>query len=197
MNIAIDINTLRNLNKQINICYEKETGKPFVDNEELIKHDLKREIKFDSVQARSKFYFENYPFEIFGCAPCMTNECPLDFEQWVEESENFDKDTINIMLVSPFESGLSIKATMFFLSKWFPCREMYFPKQSTQIWDRCDVLVTSDEKLSKNKPDGKVLILIENGTNKDSEQYADLSYETIDNMISDNFDFNKLYKKIK
>ena len=101
------------------------------------------------------------------------------------------------MLVSPFESGLSIKATMFFLSKWFPCREMYFPKQSTQIWDRCDVLVTSDEKLSKNKPDGKVLILIENGTNKDLEQYADLSYETIDNMISDNFDFNKLYKKIK
>ena len=74
---------------------------------------------------------------------------------------------------------------------------MYFPKQSTQIWDRCDVLVTSDEKLSKNKPDGKILILIENGTNKDLEQYADLSYETIDNMISDNFDFNKLYKKIK
>ena len=58
-------------------------------------------------------------------------------------------------------------------------------------------LLTSDEKLSKNKPDGKVLILIENRTNKDLEQYADLSYETIDNMISDNFDFNKLYKKIK
>ena len=38
MNIAIDINTLKILTNRLISVTKRKQGKPFVDNEELIKH---------------------------------------------------------------------------------------------------------------------------------------------------------------
>ena len=89
MIIGIDLNgVLRDLNKQINVCWEKKHGTPYIEDENDIKnHDLKSEIKWNSIQERNEFFFEEYPFELFGCTPCMSNYCVFKVNDWYKESE--------------------------------------------------------------------------------------------------------------
>ena len=62
-------------------------------------------------------------------------------------------------------------------------RNIFFPADSSEIWDRCDVLITADPNLLNNKPEGKTSIRIENDYNKDCE--ADYSYSSLSEFLLD------------
>ncbi len=70
-------------------------------------------------------------------------------------------DDVEIILANPYEFNTSIGFTCFFLSQIATrVREFHFPKNSSDIWDKCDVLVTADPKLLAEKPEGKTAIEI-------------------------------------
>lgn len=196
MVIGIDLNwVLRDLNKQINVCWEKKHGTPYIEDENDVKnHDLKSEIKWNSIQERNEFFFEEYPFELFGCTPCMSNYCVFKVNDWYKESENFAKaEPIEFVLVSPFEYDTSIMGTLFFCSKYLKLRYFFFPKKSEDIWNSVDVLISANDKLAQEKPEGKILMCINNPINKTCQQKADFKYDTIEELIDDNWKFDKIW----
>ena len=62
-------------------------------------------------------------------------------------------------------------------------RNIFFPADSSEIWDRCDVLITADPGLLNNKPEGKTSIKIENDYNKACE--ADYTYGSLAEFLQD------------
>ena len=101
-----------------------------------------------------------------------------------------DED-IEVMFVSPFEYGLSIGNTYYFISKMgTKVREVYLPTDSTTIWDKCDVLITANPKLLASKPEGKVSIKIKADYNGESE--ADYTYKDLSSFITNTENLEKL-----
>ena len=104
------------------------------------------------------------------------------------------EEEIELMLCNPFEFNASIGFTHFFLSKIATrIRETYFPTVSTDIFERCDVLVTADPKLLENKPSNKICIKIITDYNKDIE--ADYEYNTFGDFLNDTEIIKKLTQK--
>lgn len=133
-----------------------------------------------------KFLYEDYPFEIFGEANMVTKMLDKHLNLWHIDITNRDDlhENVEVMLSNPMEFNNSIGFTYFFLSKAATrIREVYFPADSADIWNRCDVLVTADPKLIETKPEGKVCIKIETSYNKDLK--ADYSYENLDAFLQD------------
>ena len=70
--------------------------------------------------------------------------------------------------------------------------EIYFPKNSADIWEKCDVLVTADPKLLSEKPEGKKTVKIEMPYNEGIE--ADFTYSGLDKFIEEG---NDIIEKLK
>ena len=68
-----------------------------------------------------------------------------------------------------------------------------FPKKSEDIWNSVDVLISANDKLAQEKPDGKILMCINNPINKTCQQNADFKYDTIEELIDDNWKFDKIW----
>jgi hypothetical protein len=144
----------------------------------------------------NNFLYKDYPYEIFGEAPVTNKGVDKDFNLWHLGLENFEDidEKIEVIIANPFEFNTSIGYTNFFLSKMATrVREFYFPLDSSTIWDKCDVLVTSDPKLINEKPDGKVCVKIDMPYNKDCE--SDLSYESLKEALSDSEFTKKMVDK--
>ena len=106
-----------------------------------------------------------------------------------------ENEDVDFMLSNPFEFNASIGFTCFFLSQIATrIREFYFPSDSSKIWERCDVLITADPKLLKEKPAGKVSIKIDAPYNKEID--ADITYESLSKLISDEEFMNKVNERI-
>ena len=69
-------------------------------------------------------------------------------------------------------------------------REVYFPQDSSTIWDKCDVLITANPALLDTKPEGKVSIKIKAEYNEDSD--ADYTFKDLSSFISDEKNITKL-----
>lgn len=193
--IGIDINqTIRDLNKQINIVWEKKTGKLFCDMDDVANHDLKAELKFDTIQERDDFYFREYCLELFGSAVCCTNFGYVKLNEWILNSTNFLDDEIEFVVFSPFENDMSIKGTLFFLSKFVRCRLFEFPAKAEDMWDKCDIIVTANDKIASSKKFGKdkVLVCIDNPLNKKCQSHADLRYDSMEALVDDLMEFSNL-----
>lgn len=204
MNIAIDIDqTLRNLNKQINAVWERSeaygNGHPLVEDDTESEHDLKQMVsaKFGSVQERNAFFFEAYPFELYGSTPCMTQLGYVELDRWgkcAEDAEFELNTTIKHTMYVPFVCGLAIKASLFYLSKYCMFRNYVFPKYCEEIWEGNDVVVTANDKIatSDKKTDKQVLICIATPLNKKCQDEADLVYDNLEDMVEDLEDYSKL-----
>jgi hypothetical protein len=129
--------------------------------------------------------YSNYAFELYGkCGTCgrnLTQELNHWSEVTVKEADTpFD---IELMFVSSKEYGLSICNSYYFISKLgTKIREVYFPTNSAEIWDKCDVLITADPNLLDIKPNGKISIKISTDYNKNCN--ADFTYNNLVSFMS-------------
>jgi hypothetical protein len=181
-------------NAEVGDCY-KVTNEEFdVDEIEITSLDYENVFPFPNRQEYEKFVYEDYPYEIFGCADSVSKELPVKFLEWQTRTlTNIDTDEpIEIMFASTMEFQLTLTSTYFFLAKDYRVREMYMPTDSATIWDKCDVLITANPKLLLNKPDGKTSIKI--NTTYNTELEADYEYDSMVEFMEDKNNVEKLLK---
>lgn len=172
--IALDINdTLRDNLYQFKLIYQKFIDNSFdIKKDDITDFDLYNIFPFENYDSYLNFKYEDYPFELFGRAEPTNKYLPYKLNDWLSVTLcDFEEENIpNVIYVSPFEMGLSIQATLSFLSKVYTRnREYYFPIDSQTIWEKCDILITANPNLISNVPEGKIVIAITQPYNKDIE----------------------------
>ena len=187
MTIAIDINdVIRAFTKNFAKVYQKEYDRTFNEKEiEITTNDLSKVFPFDSKAEYKRFVYQDYPFELFGKCDTIDASVGASLNMWLENLKNIDiDDDVNVIIVSPMEYGLTIQSTYFFLSK-FGCRvrECFFPVDSSNIWDRCDILVTANPKLLEEKPENKKTV--KNTTDYNIDTVSDVTFEKASEFFSD------------
>lgn len=186
MKIAIDINdVIRDFSTQFANYYNKAIDSTF-EISEIGSFDLSEVFPFKDRNAYNIFRYVDYAFELYGRAEPTDKMLPYKLNDWTQKTlKDLDKDKIpEIMLVSPFEAGKSIQSTYAFLAKISSCvREVYFPVDSSTIWDRCDILITANPNLIENVPEGKIVIKVEAPYNKDIE--AKYTFKSLMEIIND------------
>ena len=139
------------------------------------------------------FVYNTYAFELFGKCPTCSRGLEHTLNDWTEKTiKDLDIDEeIEVMFVSTMEYGTSIGNTYFFISKLgTKVREVFFPTDSFEIWDKCDVLITANPKLLESKPEGKTSIKIITEYNK--ECVSDVSYHSLENFLNNEENIIKL-----
>lgn len=191
MKIAIDINdVLRDFTGQFKKQYIKHIDSRFdIKDEDINSSDLFEVFPFDNREQYEKFRYVDCPYEIYGRAEPMDQMLPYRFNDWLQNTlRDVDEDKIpDVMLVSPLEANLTIQATYAFLAK-LPtrAREVYFPIDSSTVWERCDILITANPLFLNNVPEGKIAIKINMPYNKDIE--CKYSFNSMMEIINDNED---------
>lgn len=187
MRIAIELNdVIRSYTSQFASYYKKGIDKDFdIDNVDIYTNELDKVFPFESEKAYQNFVYVDYPYELFGTAEPMKKNLPYRLNDWIQNDlRNMDVYPPSIVLFSPFEFGLTIQSTHFFLSKiGSRIRECYFPEDSQTIWDRCDLLITANPLMLNNKPKDKITIKINAQYNKDCE--ADYSFDSLMDLMND------------
>ena len=174
MKIAIDLNdVIRDYTGQFIKQYIKFVDEYFeITPEEVTDIDFFNVFPFQNREEYERFKYVDNPFELYGRSEAMDKMLPYKFLTWLETTmRDFeDEKTPEIMFVSPLETNLTIQSTMAFLAK-LPSRvrEIYFPKDSSTVWDRCDVLITANPLFLNNVPENKIVVKIEMPYNKDIE----------------------------
>lgn len=188
MKIAIDLNdVIRDYTRQFIKIYKKFVDPDFeIEYDDVKDFDFSKVFPFENKEAYQKFVYEDCPYELFCRAEIMERKLSSDMSLWVQNTmRDFDEDkNPELLIVSPFEMGLTIQSTLAFLSRiGSRIRNYYFPIDSQTIWDKCDILITANPKLIQNKPEGKTVIKIETPYNK--EVAADYTFETFSDLIND------------
>lgn len=176
---------LRAKTKQFGKIYKKAFGvdDEFLSTRDFSTNDLCKVFEFPTREKYNQFLYEDYPFEIFAEALPMERMLDKHFNLWLLKM-NEENEDVEVSISNPFEFNTSIGFTCFFLSQIATrVREFYFPKDSSEIWNKCDVLVTAEPKLIEEKPEGKIVVKINAPYNK--EVTADLEYESLSALISD------------
>ena len=121
---------VRNINKQL-IKYYKRNFDNSLDDEnidEVKENVIEKYIHFDSKQEFLQFIYEDYPYEIFGCANPIERNLPTKINNWMYNLTNFEDEEINVIYYSMNEDALTIQSTYFFLSKnWRKSKNGHFP----------------------------------------------------------------------
>jgi len=198
MKIAIDLNdVIRDFSNNFLRYYIERYNHEFdLDEFEFWSNRLCDVFPFNSEAAYHNFMYNDFAFELFGkCGVCSRN-LEAELNTWTEKTiKDIDlDDKIELMFVSPMEYGLSIGNTYFFLSKLgTKIREVYFPKNSETIWDKCDVLITANPDLLNSKPDSepiKTSVKIKMDYNKDC--YADYEFPSFSSFLTNPDNIKKI-----
>lgn len=196
--IGIELNgVVRNINKQILKYYQKDIN-PALDLDDIDENDdVFKYAKFNSNAARNEFIYIDYPYEIFGVGKTMDKNLARDINNWMIELTNREDEDFEIIYYSLNEESLTIQSTFFFLSKiGTRVREVFFPKKIDEIWEHCDVVITANDKVLFNKPEGKKTVKIVNTSNKQSGTNGDFEYDSLTTIIKDNTFFDKILNSI-
>ena len=181
---------------QIGKIYKRNiNGDIDLDALDFSTNDYQEIFSFKTKADWQKFLYSDYAYEIFGEAPLTTKGVDKEFNLWLIGLQDIDEE-IEVSLANPFEFNASIGFTCFFLSKIASrVRELYFPVDSSEIWDKCDVLVTADPKLIEEKPEGKICVKISMPYNKDLE--ADYSFDSLSDALKENNMLKKLIDNVE
>lgn len=198
MKIAIDLNdVVRDYSNNFVRYYIEGYNHEFDLSEfEFWTNDMESLFPFSSKNSYFNFVYNDFAFELFGKCPTCSKNTTNELNDWTEKTvKELDVDEdIELMFVSPFEYGLSIGNTYFFLSKiGTKIREAYFPSDSSTIWDKCDVLITANPKLLAEKPEGKTSVKINMEYNKESD--ADFTFSSLSSFVSDENNIKKILEK--
>lgn len=185
--IGVELNhVVRNINKQI-LKYYAKSFDPSMDWEEIDdKDDVFKYIKFNSSHEKNNFLYIDYPFEVFGCGGSTEKNLPTKINNWLAELTNREDEEVRIVYYSLYEEALTIQSTYFFLSKiGTRVREIFFPKKLDEIWERCDVVITTNKEVLDNKPSNKQTVKIIGNGNKENGSVGDFEYDSLDSVIND------------
>ena len=198
MKIAIELNKIvRDINNQAIKYFKKDIQKDF-DDKNIDKNvsNIIDSLPFKSEKARNTFTYIDYPYEIFGCAKSMHRNLQVQLDEWVDKLNNLDKEHFDIVHFSLKENALTIQSTYYFLSKTGTrVREMYFPIDGLEIWDKADVVITTDERIVRNKPANKIVILIKKNDNTELIEKADFVYDSLLELMEDDNFYNNITSK--
>lgn len=194
MKIAIDINdVVRDYTNQFIKCYNKIIDPSFeIKADDVTDFDFFNIFPFTDENGNKdkdlyyKFKYEDAAFDLFGRAEVTEKRVPSEMILWLQNTlRNFEEDKIpEVMFVSPFEMNLSIQSTLSFLARiGNRVREIYFPTDSSTIWDKCDLLITANPNLISSVPDGKTVFKINAPYNKEAK--AEYVYDNIIDVIHD------------
>ena len=191
MKLAIDLNdVIRDYSRNFVKYFKKGINHSINEEEiEFYTNDMEILLPFSSKEQYKRFVYEDYPFELYGKCPLVEKDLGRDLNKWIE----FDlpDEEIEVMFVSPMECDLTIQSTYSFLAKvGSRIREVYFPIDSSTVWDKCDVLITANPRFFNNKKDNKKIIKISKEYNK--EYKGDLSYNSLTDIIKDKEFINKI-----
>ena len=196
MKICITLDdVLRAKTKAFGKIYQKYVDKN-IDLKSLYvtTNDLSKVFGFTDKKSFNKFLYDDYPFEIFAEAPVVKKMLDKKLNLWHIELSDKYGDDVTLCLANPFEFNASIGFTCFFLSQIATrVREIYFPKNSSDIWNVCDVLVTADPKLLAEKPEDKITVKIEMPYNE--ELGSDFTYSDLEAFLEDEEIVEKLVEK--
>ena len=200
MRIGIELNGIvRDINKQI-IKYYKKDINPSYDDKNVNYNVLNiiDGLGFKSKKEKFEFMYVDYPYEIFGCAPTSHRNLAVTINNWIVDLNNKEDDTYDIKFFSLKEEGLSIQSTYYFLGKiGSRVREMFFPKNGSTMWEKCDVIITTNENIINTKPEGKKVVLIKTDDVKvELKEKADFVYDSLMELITDG-EFLSKVKTIK
>lgn len=185
--VGIELNhVVRNINKQILKYYQKDID-PSLDLDEIDeKDDVFKYAKFNSKAERNEFMYIDYPYELFGCAKTMSKDLPALMNNWLSELTNFEDDNVEISFFSLNEEALTIQSSYFFLSKiGTRVRKVVFPNNFKEISNDYDVVITANEEVMKCLGDNVYKILIKTGYNDELNEFANKSYASLDDVITD------------
>ena len=196
MKIAIDLNdVVRDYSNNFVRYYIEGYNHEFdLSDWEQWTNEMDAVFPFSSKNSYFNFVYNDYAFELFGKCPTCSKNTTNELNDWTEKTvKEFDsEDEIELMFVSPFEYGLSIGNTYFFLSKiGTKIREVYLPSDSSTIWDKCDVLITANPKLLDGKPNEKISVKIKSDYNKENK--GDFVFTDLSSFISDENNLKKVY----
>lgn len=189
MRICITLDdVIRAKTAQIGKVYKKYLN-PEIDLEtlDITSDNLKDILGFDTEDAYNEFLYKDYAFEIFGEAPVVEKMLDKKLNLWHIRLDNIDIDEpIELILGNAREFNTSIGFTYFFLSQiGTRVREIYLPKDSYSIWDKCDVLVTANTSLINAVPEGKKVVRIETPYNSSVTREPDYSYASLSAFLDD------------
>jgi hypothetical protein len=186
MTIGINLDgVLRNhLNKLIST--HKKYYESDIDVEDIKDYDLEKYFTFeDEGEGFLKFLYEDCSLEIFGYSDEIEEHVITKLNSFI--SRNQEKITVKILTR---ECGRAIPGTLFFLSKTGSmCKNIKFVNSYEEMWEECDMLVTSFPKSLETKPEGKTSVKVERQYNKGIK--SDYSIKTISEFLEEDY-INKL-----
>ena len=191
MKIAIDLNdVIRDYSRNFVKYFKKGINHSFNEDEiDFYTNNMRELLPFTSDEQYRRFVYEDYPFELYSKCPMVDKNLGRDLNEWIE----FDlmDENIEVVFISPMESDLTIQSSYSFLAKiGSRVREVYFPIDSSMVWDKCDVLITADPRFFLNKKENKKIIKINKEYNK--EYNTNLEYNSLLDIINDKEFINKL-----
>lgn len=191
MRIGIDLNdVIRDYSGQFKRMYQKFIDSTFdIEDEDINTLNFDELYPFKNKEEYDKFKYIDYPYEIFARAEPVDKFMPFKLNNWLQVTlRDLEEDKIpDVMFFSPMEANLTIQASMAFLAK-LPSRvrEIYFPIDSSTIWDRCDIVITANPLLLNNVPDNRTVVKIEMPYNKDIE--CEYTFKSLLDLIMDEED---------
>lgn len=194
LKIGIELNGIvRDINKQYLKYYVKDINQEFDDtNVNLNVTNLIDELKFDSKKAKEQFVYEDYPYELFGCAAPMTRNLHTFINGWLHDL--YWNKNMSVSFFSMNEDELTIQSTYFYLSKsGSRVRKIIFPTNIKEVFNEFDVIITTNKDLIDNNKN-KIMILIRKDDNKEYELKTDYVYNSLEELINDK-NFVDLVKK--
>lgn len=186
--IGIDINdVIRDYTGQFIKCYKKMIDPKFEKEvSDIESFDFVEEFNFGSESEYQDFKYTDAAFEIHARAEMKDSRLYGALTDWVDnvlKSLDIDEDP-EVFYFSPFELGLTIPSTLSFLaSHGLRVREYYFPVNSMEMYDKCDIMITANPNLISKCPEGKKVFKINAPYNKDVE--SEFSFDSLYDVIKD------------
>lgn len=196
MKIAIDLNdVVRAYTAQFASYYKKNIDRTFdIDDVDIWTNDLNQVFPFESKAKYLEFLYNDFAYEIYGCAQVMDKNLGSRLSDWVKELYNLD-EVPELCIISTGEYDKTIGSTHFFLSKIATkIRETHLLLKTDKVWDLCDVLITANPDILMIKPDNKISVKISATYN--TETIADFNFESLSEFISDLQIIDKIKTKI-
>ena len=178
MIIGINVDGVLRNNLTKLISTHKKYYQSDIDINDIKDYDLKNYFPFEEEgESLEKFLYEDCSLELFGYADEIEDHVVTKLNSFI--SKNSEEITVKIL---SRECGRAIPGTLFFLSKTGSmCKNIKFVNSYEEMWEECDMLVTSFPKSLETKPKDKISIKIERLYNKGIK--ADHSLKTLSDFL--------------
>lgn len=186
----------RNKTIKIGKVYQQNIDKSIkLDEIDFSSGDYKKIFGFKTKKEFEQFLYEDYVFQIFGAGEPNEPNIYTKMNLWhIDLSNKECYDNIKLQLANMKEKDASIGCTCFFISKMATkVRDIFFPINCEEIWDRSDVIVTTDIDVLENKPEGKIAVKIKNDYNENCP--CDYCYNTLTELFEDSGFIEKIMEK--